>query len=150
MYIQTSKMKLESVTGNPGWSRTRRELVCCEAWWLRSNDHECLPHPTNYFAKFQIPLIRATYYCSGGARSKAFATLRNVSKLLFWDNIGHAKSVGFRFYSAIWRRGTEWVRNHSDFFDLFFNSFEEERIIILAFLAFEPTHMCDPSLQTRL
>ena len=93
-------MKLESVTGNPGWSRTRRELVCCEAWWLRSNDHEYLPHRTNYFAKFQIPLIRATDYYSGGARSKAFATLRNVPKLLFWDNIGHAKSVGFRFYSA--------------------------------------------------
>ena len=39
----------------------------------------------------------------GGARSKGFATLRNVSKLPFFDKIGHAKSVGFRFYSAIWR-----------------------------------------------
>ena len=39
----------------------------------------------------------------GGARSKGFATLRNVSKLQFFDKIGHAKSVGFRFYSAIWR-----------------------------------------------
>ena len=37
----------------------------------------------------------------GGARSKGFATLRNVSKLQFFDKIGHAKSVGFRFYSAI-------------------------------------------------
>ena len=37
----------------------------------------------------------------GGARSKGFATLRNVSKLTFFDKIGHAKSVGFRFYSAI-------------------------------------------------
>jgi len=37
----------------------------------------------------------------GGARSKGFATLRNVSKLPFFDKIGHAKSVGFRFYSAI-------------------------------------------------
>ena len=36
----------------------------------------------------------------GGARSKGFATLRNVSKLPFFDKIGHAKSVGFRFYSA--------------------------------------------------
>ena len=24
--------------GNPGWSRTRSELVCCEAWWLGSNN----------------------------------------------------------------------------------------------------------------
>ena len=41
-----------------------------------------------------------TFYF-GGARSKGFATLRNVSKLPFFDKIGHAKSVGFRFYSAI-------------------------------------------------
>ena len=38
-----------------------------------------------------------TGYYFGGARSKEFATLRNVPKLLFWgENIGHAKSVGFR------------------------------------------------------
>ena len=37
----------------------------------------------------------------GGVRSKGFATLRNVSKLPFFDKIRHAKSVGFRFYSAI-------------------------------------------------
>ena len=24
--------------GNPGWSRTRSELVCCEAWWPGSNN----------------------------------------------------------------------------------------------------------------
>ena len=42
----------------------------------------------------------ANYYF-GGARSKGFATLRNVSKLTFFNKIGHAKSVGFRFYSAI-------------------------------------------------
>ena len=29
------------------------------------------------------------------------ATLRNVSKLPFFDKIGQAKSVGFRVYSAI-------------------------------------------------
>ena len=44
----------------------------------------------------------------GGARSKGFATLRNVSKLTFFDKIGHAKSVGFRFYSAIWR-SESWI-----------------------------------------
>ena len=37
----------------------------------------------------------------GGARSKGFVTLSNVSKLTFFDKIGHVKSVGFRFYSAI-------------------------------------------------
>ena len=43
-----------------------------------------------------------TFYF-GGARSKGFATLRNVSKLPFFDKIGQAKSAGFRFYSAIRR-----------------------------------------------
>ena len=42
-----------------------------------------------------------TNYYFGGARSKGFATLRNVSKLTFFDKIGLVKSVGFRFYSAI-------------------------------------------------
>ena len=37
----------------------------------------------------------------GGARSKGFVTLRNVSKLQIFDKIGHAKAVDFRFYSAI-------------------------------------------------
>ena len=41
-----------------------------------------------------------TFYF-GGARSKGFATLRNVSKLTFFDKIGQAKSVVIRFYSAI-------------------------------------------------
>ena len=45
-------------------------------------------------------LVKNIYYF-GGARSKGFATLRNVSKLQFFDKIGQAKSVGFRFYSAI-------------------------------------------------
>ena len=45
--------------------------------------------------------LRDLHNYFGGARSKGFATLRNVSKLPFFDKIGHAKSVGFRFYSAI-------------------------------------------------
>ena len=40
-------------------------------------------------------------YYFGRARGKGFATLRNVLKLQFFDKIGHVKSVGFRFYSAI-------------------------------------------------
>ena len=46
-----------------------------------------------------------------------------------------------------------WVSedgDHFDFFDLFFNFFEEERIIILASPGFEPTHLCDPSDQRGL
>ena len=35
--IQKSQMKLASGTGNPDWSCTQPELVCCEAWWLHSN-----------------------------------------------------------------------------------------------------------------
>ena len=58
---------------------------------------------SRYSAKIFLSWIRFQYtYCYfGGARSKGFATLRNVSKLQFFDKIGHAKSVGFRFYSAI-------------------------------------------------
>ena len=94
----------------------------------------------------------ATSCYFGGTRSKGFATLRNVSKLPFFGKIGHANFVGFRFYSAIWRsesRISSRSRDHFDFFDLFFNFFEEERIIILAFPGFEPTHLCDPSDQRR-
>ena len=43
--------------------------------------------------------VGAFYF--GGARSKGFAMLRNVSKLPFFDKIGRAKSVGFRFYLVI-------------------------------------------------
>ena len=39
----------------------------------------------------------------GGTWSKGFATLKKVSKLPFFDKIGQAKSVGFRFYLVIWR-----------------------------------------------
>ena len=35
-----------------------------------------------------------TFYF-GSARSKGFATLRNVAKLLFWDMIGHASPLMF-------------------------------------------------------
>ena len=49
--------------------------------------------------------VRLNFTCTfrtfGGARSKGFVTLRNVSKLTFFDKIGHPKCVSFRFYSAI-------------------------------------------------
>ena len=51
----------------------------------------------------EFPPKQLYNYYFGRAPSKGFSTLRNVSKLTFFDKIGHAKSVGFRFYSAIWR-----------------------------------------------
>ena len=88
---------------------------------------------------------RGSYF--GGARSKRFATLRNVWKLTFFDKIGHAKSVGFRFYSATWRSesriSSRSVSRSLRFlwfiFIIFIYFFEEERNIILAFPGFEPT-----------
>ena len=52
--------------------------------------------------KFSIVVAEFTFYF-GESRSKGFATLRNVSKLQCFAKIGHAKSVGFQIYSAIWR-----------------------------------------------
>ena len=74
-------------------------------------------------------------------------------KLLSWDKIGQAKSLGFRFYSAIWRSES---RINSRYLEItwislifFFNFFEEERIIILAFPGFEPTHLGNTLDQRR-
>ena len=53
---------------------------------------------TNMLVELKI-YLSSCYF--GGAQSKGLAMLRNVSKLQFFDKIGHAKSVGFRFYSPI-------------------------------------------------
>ena len=42
IYILKSQMRLASGTGNRGWSRTRPELVCFQAWWLRSKNPVCI------------------------------------------------------------------------------------------------------------
>ena len=55
----------------------------------------------NVFCPRLFKVNKSMFYYFGGARSKGFVTFRNVSKLQFFDKIGHAKSVGFRFYSAI-------------------------------------------------
>ena len=60
-----------------------------------------VPYFTIWLIEFNKP--PSLFFYLGGARSKGFATLKNVSKLTFFDKIGHAKSVGFRLYSAIWR-----------------------------------------------
>ena len=46
-------------------------------------------------------MYQGCIFTSAEREVKVLATLRNVSKLQFFDKIGHAKSVGFRFYSAI-------------------------------------------------
>ena len=53
-------------------------------------------HPGTCTKTLQIYVLRARlrdvcYFYFGGARAT------------FFDKIGHAKSVGFRFYSAVWR-----------------------------------------------
>ena len=55
-------------------------------------------------SRFQISdfISMITFYF-GGARNKRVCDAQKFIKVYFWDKIGHAKSVGFRFYSAIWR-----------------------------------------------
>ena len=60
------------------------------------------PYIVNWYHSFLVARKQRIFYF-GGAQSKGFVTLRNVSKLTFFGKIGHAKSVGFRFYSGIWR-----------------------------------------------
>ena len=67
-------------------------------WQLKSLLH--LGRANCYYI-YDFITFRTKCYYFGGARSKGFATLRNVSKLQFFDKIGQAKSVGFRLYSAI-------------------------------------------------
>ena len=86
-------------------------------------------------------------YYFGGARSKGFATLRNVSKLQFFDKIGQAKSVGFRLYSAIWRSESRISPRYLEITSI---SLIYSLTFFLAFPGFEPTHLCDPSDQRRL
>ena len=65
-----------------------------------------------------------------------------------WDEIGHAKFVGIRLYSAIWRSER---RISSRFLEIssISLSLEEERSIFLACPGFEPTHLCETSDQMR-
>ena len=51
----------------------------------------------------------------------------------FGDKIAHAKSVGFRLYSAVWQSESRISSRYLDislilFIYLFFNIFEEEKI----------------------
>ena len=72
----------------------------------------------------------------GGARSKGFATLRNVSKLTFFDKIGHAKAVGFRYYLAIWRSESQISSRYIEITSIsliYSLTFLRKKIIILTF-----------------
>ena len=81
-------------------------------------------------------------YYFGGARSKGFATLRNVSKLQFFAKIGHAKSVGFQIYES--RISSRYLEITS--ISLIYSStFSRKKELYLASPGFEPT-----SFGTRL
>ena len=88
----------------------------------------------------------------GTARSKGFATLRNVSMLTFLGQDWARKVCRFSvLFGYLTKRDPNLFEiDHFDLYDLFFNLLKEERIIILAFPGFEPTHLCDPSDQRRL
>ena len=93
-FVQCSAWFFDQATGFVFWHLSNQRLLECFYGIYRDRHFICsgnmcsLPsHPCH------------SYF--GGARSKGFATLRNVSKLQFFDKIGQAKSVGFRFYSAI-------------------------------------------------
>ena len=89
-----------------------------------------------YFILFTWLFFSSILYFSlefdfGGARSKAVATLRNVPKLLFLDEIGHAKFVGIRLYSAILRNERRISSRYLEISSISL-LLEEERIIVLA------------------
>ena len=94
------------------------------------------------------------YFYFGGERSKGFATLRNVSRLPFFDKIGHAKSVGFWFYSAISQSESRisWRYLEITSISLIYSLTFSRKKGLLFWLppGFEPTHLCDPSGQRRL
>ena len=69
--------------------------------WCQGNDYRSRSKPPSAAGLIASIKGRLSFYYFGGAQSKGFATLRNVSKLPFFGKIGHAESVGFRFYSAI-------------------------------------------------
>ena len=75
--------------------------------------------------------VAKTHFYFGGARSKAVATLRNVPKLLFLDEIGHAKFVGIRLYSAILRNERRISSRYLEISSISL-LLEEERIFVLA------------------
>ena len=75
----------------------------CDSWQACARDKkqaEC-----TQTARAEKQPLSYSYLCFyfGAAPSKGFATLRNVLKCPFWDKIGHPESIGFQFYSVIWR-----------------------------------------------
>ena len=72
----------------------------------------------------------------------------------FWDKIGSAKSVGFRFFSAIWRSDCQISSSYLEIssISLIYSlpySREKELLCWLSWGLSRP-HMCDPSDQRRL
>ena len=65
-----SKAGIEA--GNPGWSRTRPKLVCCEVWWLCSNYDI-------YFFQLQL-LYSAVITSNKSSRTVKTATFGNIDR----------------------------------------------------------------------
>ena len=78
---------------------------------------------------------------SGMYQSYNFLTRLGMQSLQVFDFI--------RLFDEVRAESIRDISRSLRFFYLLFNFFEEERIIILAFSGFEPTHLRDPSDQRR-
>ena len=100
-YLETDSAERQISSGNKEASTTRYEVYpACNGAHLLA---KCKIFIDKNFEE-RLKVRRKAQLCNnyfGGALSKRFETLRNVPKLLFLDEIGHAKSLGFRLYSAI-------------------------------------------------
>ena len=93
----------------------------------------CLKRKQSFSQKWDLSTKRHFYlfchYYFGGAQSKGFATLRNVSKLTFFWQDRARKVCRFSVlfgYLTKWEPNLFEISRDFDFFDLFFNFFEEE------------------------
>ena len=101
------------------------------------------------YPKFFLPVPSVDWplgYLSHLTKYSTFPFLFRCFRIFFYrkqsfivdikeDKIGNANSVGFRFYLAIWRPRPELVRDHFDFFYLFFKGpCSPKRLCALFFL----------------
>ena len=94
--------RIQWQTQNQKKGKRKLHIETTDKNWLQQRK-QCPTGPKANSLHTVEPLLRRTSCYFGGARSKGFATLRNVSKLTFFDKIGHTKAVGFRYYPAFWR-----------------------------------------------
>ena len=56
-----SQTILASGTGDPGWSRTQPDIVCCQASWLRSNKGSVGPLNHQFVITVEVPFKGISY-----------------------------------------------------------------------------------------